>query len=314
MREIIEKLLEKIGKDSSGSVVFDDSAKNPVEIKKENFHDISGKKTGKKVAFVDGGNLELLKSPSLSLFFNRIYYTIYQNNKRTKSGKFEFYTLISTENKSGKLCFSTDYFFTTGKIDIKKYEFDSFDKKLALGGRRASISLVGNVIRRFAELIVAGTIKADFVVVDGSLEAAYPHEEELLKKEFYGLSKTTGLLTDNGGSAAAALSGLTGKKTWYYDAGDVCFVKLHPKSKYIFRLDAGNSVDELLPILQENSKDPVFPGYPYGLVEADKFARVSNREKEMLKMQLEAAAKKDFEKLVPYIKSMDAHDVLDSVG
>src|SRR3989344_5408747 len=79
MREIIEKLLEKIGKDSSGSVVFDDSAKNPVEIKKENFHDISGKKTGKKVAFVDGGNLELLKSPSLSLFFNRIYYTIYQN-------------------------------------------------------------------------------------------------------------------------------------------------------------------------------------------------------------------------------------------
>ena len=56
-------------------------------------------------------------------------------------------------------------------------------------------------------------------------------------------------------------------------------VKLNENSKKCFRVE-GQINDEVLSLLVENSKDPTFIGYPYGLIEADKFARVSNEEKD----------------------------------
>ncbi|MEK6916427.1 MAG: DNA double-strand break repair nuclease NurA [Nanoarchaeota archaeon] len=325
MQEIIQKILEKIEKKDNDELLSDISEGPNIKFDGKNFFDFSAKKSEKKIAFVDGGNLEILKTPSISLFFNRIYYTIYQNNKRIENKKFEFYSLIYSSDKNNKLVYKTEYFFTVGKFEFKEYEFDSFDKKITFGNRRAKISLIGNIIRRFAELKIASSIDADFVVLDGSLEATYPFEEELIKNAMLnsvlcGISKTTELLTKYGNSVTAYLLNMTNKKEWYYyctKAKDykTYFAKLHPKSKYVFRIDiAKETVDELFGLLKENSKDAVFIGYPYGLVEADRFARVSQREKDMLKIQLEARAKKNFEKLLPYIKSIDAHDVLDNIG
>ena len=46
-------------------------------------------------------------------------------------------------------------------------------------------------------------------------------------------------------------------------------------------LDITNQLDEdYILSLVDNSKDPVFYGYPYLLIEADKLARVTNKEKE----------------------------------
>ncbi len=60
--------------------------------------------------------------------------------------------------------------------------------------------------------------------------------------------------------------------------------------------------------LAENSQDPVFLGYPYGLVDADKNARVSNAEKGFLRTVF--SSKIDLEKY----NQLDAHDVLDKIS
>ena len=317
MKEIITKILKNIDIKEDDFLLFNDQRK-PIELKKDNFYDIQDSKSDKKIAFIDGGNLEVIKSPSLSLFFNRIYYTIYQNNKRIKNNIYEFYTLITTINKNDKLYFKTEYFFTKNKFSIESYEFDSFDSSLTSGNKRANISLIGNIIRRFAELIIANEIKSDFVIIDGSLEPTYCFEEELtnkLKNSVYGLSKTTELLTKNGSSISAYLTNSTTKKTWYYKVNDnLNFVKLHPKSKYIFRFESFSNINEVLSLLKENSIDPIFLGYPYGLIEADRFGRVSNKEKEILQLQLQIKFKKDYEKILPFLNSLNAHEILDSVG
>ena len=137
-----------------------------------------------------------------------------------------------------------------------------------------------------------------------------------------GLAKTSELLTKKGNTASSYLLNKTELEEWYYSLArkeeDLYFIKLNTAGKYVFRLEINNKlkydVSEVLSGLQENSKDPVFLGYPYGLVEADKFARVSLREQDMLKLQLRGKLGKDFEKLKPYLNSTNAHDVLDNIG
>ena len=108
------------------------------------------------------------------------------------------------------------------------------------------------------------------------------------------LSKTCELFTDKGNSILSLLNEIQPDKEWYYypitktnQKYEILFIKLNEKSKYIFRLDVLNKdmgkVEQVLSLLKSNSKDPVFLGYPYGLIEADRFARISNEELELLK-------------------------------
>ncbi len=64
----------------------------------------------------------------------------------------------------------------------------------------------------------------------------------------------------------------------------------------------------------DNAKDPVFPGYPYGLLVADKFARVSNNEKEYIQTIIKSNAGKNWAKIKKYMNSFDAHSILDNIG
>ena len=84
------------------------------------------------------------------------------------------------------------------------------------------------------------------------------------------------------------------------------FIKLNKKSRHIFRFEVYKKnkfdVNEILTLLKIN-QDPVFLGYPYGLIEADKFARVTNNEKEYLKTILS----------LKRIEEKEAHEILDSI-
>ena len=82
---------------------FSDSKYRAFKISKGNFHKIEkadNKKNArksaifgtncvgnKKLAFIDGGNLEILKAANFSLNLVRVYYSIYQNNKKISSKK-----------------------------------------------------------------------------------------------------------------------------------------------------------------------------------------------------------------------------------
>lgn len=43
---------------------------------------------------------------------------------------------------------------------------------------------------------------------------------------------------------------------------------------------------EIVSTLAYYSADVSFPGYPYGLIDADRFARISNDEKNVLRLKL----------------------------
>ena len=94
-------------------------------------------------------------------------------------------------------------------------------------------------------------------------------------------------------------------------------MKLHKSSNYLFRFEVFKEsrydLNELLSILVENSKDPIFLGYPYGMILADKFARISNREKEYLQALFQGKAGKQFKRISSYLTSLNAHDVLDNI-
>ena len=325
MDDIIKRVLNIIkSKDSENILINNEKSKiNPHQIK-----DIVKINTDKTTTFIDGGNLEIIRSPSLSLFFNRIYSVTYQNNKRINKKTIEFYSLIHAENKNNNIIYTTEYFFTRNKLNLKKYSFDSLDSKLCIGNKRTEISLIGNIIRRFSEIHLATESKSDIIILDGNLDITYPYEDELIKnlleekKCVLGLAKTSELITDSGNSVIPELKKLSTKKEWYYLINTnnhistyKHYVKLNKNSEYIFRLDSSkNEIDDAISILKENAKDPIFPGYPYGLIDADRNARVSNKEKEMLEIKLRMKLGKNYEMLIPYINSLNAHNILDSVS
>jgi NurA-like 5'-3' nuclease len=164
--------------------------------------------------------------------------------------------------------------------------------------------------------------------MDGTLEATCPFEKEIIDSintPFFGLSKTTALLTQKGNTAVAVLKNSANRDMWAYYLGKaneknhnayIYFLKLNVKSDYVLRFEAANNKygKEVISLLSENSRDPIFPGYPYGLIDADRYARVSKKEKEALRLQLMVLLGKEGNKVKPYLNAMNAHDILDNIS
>jgi len=341
---IIEEILKNLKQSTingEDKPKFSDSSYKAFDISKNNFHEIKYYVSKKKLAFVDGGNAEILKAPNFSLQFIRVYANIYFKNKKIDSIKNEFYALITSLNKE-EIYYKTKLFpLTESLLDEKKLIFNSFDKTLISGINRVVISRIADVIRRFAELKLASRIidkleKEDIIVLDGDLQAKYTNESKYLdelynKAEEKGilvgaLSKTCNLLTEKGNSLSVLLLSKASLLEWYYypiveirsekHKADMYFLKLNRNSKYIFKFEIHNykEIEEIFSLLKEQSKDPIFLGYPYGLIDADKNARVSNNELNYIKTKFKTKLGKEWEKLESYSNALNAHDVLDSVG
>ena len=135
-------------------------------------------------------------------------------------------------------------------------------------------------------------------------------------------------MTDTGNSITNALNKFNFKGKWLYHPiaeissdehrADMAFVKLHDKSKYIFRFEIykeqKDKIKDVAGLLADNCKDPVFVGYPYGLIEADRNARITNNEKDMMKTFFSVKFGRDWERIKETLTSVDAHEILDSIG
>ncbi|MBI2541319.1 DNA double-strand break repair nuclease NurA [Candidatus Woesearchaeota archaeon] len=310
------------------------------KIDAKNFHAITKKFSGRSIAFIDGGNAEIIGSGSFSLNLVRICSVIYKDNKRIGTKKFEILAFVQAVSQNNEIHFKTTFFKAKNSLEMDEFSFSSFDRALMLGFNRAEISSMPNAIRRFAELKLAKLIAeeklADIIVLDGNLQGTLTNENEYLD-ELYApcgrndivlaaLSKTTSLFTDNGDLLSAVLGNLSPSGPWFYHPiaeissashkAEMFFAKLHESSRHIFRLEIFNEqkakAEETINSLAGNCIDPIFIGYPYGLVEADKIARVSHNEKESLKtIFLAKLSSKNIEK---YLNSANAHEILDRVS
>ncbi len=285
------------------------------------FSNIQKNEAAGRAAFIDGGSAEIISGQSFAAFFIRLCCVIFKGKERftqTVKEGFVFTNLIS-ESDNLKIRISSE------KL-IDEFEIAADDADLRSGKDLVSVGQAANLARRLSELKMCLAVQDanDLVILDGMIEAKHPLEEKItsgFSKNVIGLCKTDKMLTRKGTSLAAYLDQISPYKAWHYKAAlreklQVSFAKLSKESGHVFRIDSSNDSDiaVYLSILAAHSRDPVFPGYPYGLILADKLGRVSNQEKEQLRLKLMARLGKDLKKIAPFINSGNAHSILDSIS
>ena len=340
--EVVEEILKNLDKESITLAYpkFSGEEYKPCKIDIKNFHNIEKANSGKRIAFVDGGNAEIIGSGNFSLNIIRTCFVVYQSNKKIAAKRFEILAFVKSVNENNEIHYKTTLFNVNNSINLEEISFSSFDHTLMVGINRAEISSVASALRRFMELKAAKQIAdekiADVIVLDGNLQAAITNENKYLNELYEScgknnviltsVSKTTSLFTDDGNSLSFVLDKISPLQSWHYHPiaeisnsnhkAEMYFVKFHDKSKHIFRFEIFNRQKEkaegIINELASNCVDPIFIGYPYGLVEADRVARVSNNEKESLKtMFLVKLRNKNIEK---YMNSANAHEILDKIS
>lgn len=296
-----------------------------------------------QLVFIDGGNSEVLRAANFSLHFIRICALIVKNNKKIKKIINEFYCFAYSREENDEIIYDSKIFQIKGNQIIKDHEIllNSMDETIKQGIFRASVGIIPLIARKFAEHkiiyeVINDLNENDIIIKDGTLEATYTNESELINKIYdecnkqkihiTALAKTSTLFTEKGNNLLGLLNNMSEEDNSFYNIAtvnlirhkaDIFAIKLHPKSNFIFRFEVNNNIDydihKILNCLVNNSNDPVFLGYPYGLVNVDKFARVSNQEVDYTKTIFSTKFKKHWKKILKYQNSISAHSVLDSI-
>lgn len=324
------------------------------------FKPITSVESNRKLAFIDGGNREIVGAPNFSIQLNRVYFNIFQGQRRVSDvhipQRVEFFSATFAEFRDDNIFFNTSIFpvldvFDERLPDSADLSFSSTDRRVMVGNARADIARVASIARRFAEWeyakhIVKHELDADDVIVmDGTLRTVFKSESKyaraayLLAKRkgvvYSGLSKTSRLFTSTGLSLLGAVRKMALDteidSTWYYypiaDSlspeyqGAIIIVKLNKQSDRVFNYEiyteqleemSRGEINEVLSQLCVNSCDISFPGYPYGLIDADDNARVRREEVQMYRVLLLSEVSKlgSWPKFSRHIQSTDAHDVL----
>ena len=289
------------------SLIFNNKV---IKINQDNFNEMIPNE-GKTIAFVDGGQAEIISTGNFCLSFIRIFAQVFQDNKKLKPYKKEFYLFTKARWHNEELVYESKI-FGDKNIDENDLLISSNDSTIKSGIERAPIAKVANMARRFAELNLAAEVNAKMVVLDGTLEPSYNHEEKYLTNldnNVAALAKSSSLFTSSGNSPVVLLNKLFQGKWSYFVDGKTYFVKLHDLAKHVFRYEGKK---EYLSYLVSNCNDALFLGYPYGLIFVDRMARVSNSEKNSLKMKF--LLNKENKEVVDYLTTSNAHEILDNLG
>lgn len=229
-------------------------------------------------------------------------------------------------------------------IDPSSLTFDSMDPAFRHGHFRATIAHIGDLVRdilelRAAHLALDGLTSGDALIRDGTLQATHHLQEQHFNELFTdatakgvivaAIAKTCTLFCKSGKSLLGTLAQLADAQpipSWYYaplveiknekHSASMIIAKFHPRSSHIFRCEIHQnqtvSLGSLLSQVARNSKDPIFLGYPYGLIEADQFARVSEKEGAYLATRFIAQCKAEWSHILPFINASNAHAILDN--
>lgn len=259
---------------------------------------------------------------------------------------------ITTSNGKKNINYNTRLLPHTA--DDKKYlpvESDltsSTESTTVLQGAR-----LNSLGRRFAEWQLAIHVveseleKGDMLVMDGSLQTNFKNEIKYANRLYElaiskgviicGLAKTSRLITESGEPLLTRVAEIAEDVPfgrWYVkvaeevsedDRGFMLAAKFHEKSQFIFRFEilreqflqmSQDELNSVLASIAENSQDVAMIGYPYGAIDADRFAQVRRDELNMYQGFILAEKLRDPEwrRLQKYSASLAAHDVLNGVS
>lgn len=294
--------------------------------------------SGNRVVYIDGGDSVLFETPQAVLFFIRLAAVHYKGRKRTKVDSQEFFCLSKVVyGKDEKLFYDIELFTDVFDKGFQKFKVDSQHETLIEGRQNAEQGRIVDLVRRMSEILFAGKVmrcldKNDLIVLDGSFlnllcmqDKAFWQVKEKSDKlgvNLAALSKTSSLVTLKGNNPMHLLQMNGPDKAWLYDAGKIFdnsmqfrlyFCKLHDKAQHVFKMESIAPISNQINYLASHARDPVFLGYPYGLVDADQFARVSNTEKERLRTKMAVLAGKNFDQIKENIAAQNAHEILDRI-
>ena len=280
-------------------------------------------KSGGNLGFVDAGSGLLLEGAGACVGFIRTYGCVWKEKKERLFDE-RFVVVVARGEKH----LEASLFTKEGNL-TNQLVFDAFDPRISLQGRRAYPRDVLSVVRTWLELAMVERLcpkvgEQGVVVRDGDLSVRGELLEEVLQNVasvakslnvlVLGIAKTSTTLTDSGKSASLVLMERGPNGLWVFDASqDSGFIKLHERSKCVCRCDILGSLAFLpkaLSSLAETAKDPVFLGYPYGLLDADPLAPVTKQEEEQLRLQFAIKSRERFGQLE---RSTSAHGILDGL-
>ncbi|MFW6117564.1 MAG: DNA double-strand break repair nuclease NurA [Thermoproteota archaeon] len=365
--EALKRLVERLDGDVTEGDLGEPSFRTPsyhrIPFKEENFRPIPSVDSDRLWFFVDGGNQEIMGAPNFSVQLNRVYFSVFQGRKRVLENflpkRVEFFSATHSCCREEKIYYDTllvpvrEEFqnFLPEEGDLSFY---SWDRTVTNGLRRADISLVASMPRKFAEwkyashLIQSEMQEGDVLVRDGTLQTAFTNEYKYAQEVYEtarsrnvlltGFSKSSRLFTTTGLSLLGAVSKFASDHnipypSWFMPVAEakskdhnamIFIVKLAEVADYVFRYEIdreqyqsmeSETVEELMGQLAENSRDVSFPGYPYGLVDADRFARVTEEDVEGYRALLlsEVSRQGGWTKFARHIRAVDAHSILNSL-
>ncbi|MGM5485085.1 MAG: DNA double-strand break repair nuclease NurA [Nanobdellota archaeon] len=250
----------------------------------------------KPTAYIDGGNNEIFSSTTFNLQLIRAAAIIFSKNRRYRTVKEESLCLITEEE------------------GICTCDFDNFSIRVKAGLEKGA-----DIARRIYEIRIAEKLseeleQSSMIVMDGPITSEIEEEnKELadLKKKVSEKKILLAGLIKTQGSVKELPKIRVPEGRWFKDG----LVRLHPRSEYIFRYEINDKentdIKKVLGVMASNSDDPVFYGYPYGLISADKTARVPDEDIKYRRTKIINGL--DNNKLKPFIKAVDAHEKLDSI-
>lgn len=303
------------------------------DLKKESWKPIAAVDGMPEIAFVDGGNACIVRTPAAELHNIRTAVVVVSGKKITAVKQKEGYVLARVQVAEGKLKCIAEIFDSNldynGNLEIEAYA--------AGNGQETPLGKAAETVRKLSELAAArkaaGMLRGEnkFVILDGALETFSSEEKkemEALRAEaavrnvkLGAVAKTCSLLTDKGESLIDEIAKIAqgtgciqiaeGRSESHHAL--ISVAKLNDSSSHLFRVETADSLKEIVSALALQSNDLAFPGYPYGLVMADKFARVSEAETELLKAKTRATATSETRQMLTAEKALDAHSILDNM-
>ncbi|OIO27683.1 hypothetical protein COX86_02170 [Candidatus Micrarchaeota archaeon CG_4_10_14_0_2_um_filter_60_11] len=320
-------------KTALGAPHFSDPRYSPLAFDEARFQSFEAE--AGRLTCVDGGNASVINTPNLSVQLVRVYRNEFDGGERKTSEESEFLVITRVEPASGgQMLLKAETMPLNGpKLLQEDLAFDWADATLAQGGFKASPSALGAVARRFAEWKMA--CRCFNPVRDGTLQTSVTNESIFSRKAyaeskgvFSALAKTSSLYTTTGLPLVSAVARLAGKRAapWVYGPlcvnsqpdheADLFVAKLHENATHCFRFEVKRGCDALsvLPALAFQASDLAFLGYPYGLVDADKRARVPFEEaRQMQGVMRQEIGEGAWREIELDSCAVDAHDFLDRV-
>ncbi len=285
---------------------------DPVPLSKENFSGYEVKERERAVCCIDGGNNKIYESPSDSIHLLKVYFNLFKGKNRVVNFD-PFTAFLVSRLEEGKV--RCELVPQNDSLPLEKLEYVLGENEL----EERSPAAAGHTIRKYLEwealkyVVEEHLEEGDIVVRDGVLQTTVERERKIAEDAYesvekndvvlVGVAKTSSLMTTKGYPLIASVQSMAQeveKEMWYYHPiarnthpdhkGEMYVVKYHPSSNYAFRTEFYREVDEgkefyeeVLGHLAFQAKDPIFLGYPYGLVDADKKARVTDEEVDYLK-------------------------------